>query len=92
MDYATFEQSLLAPMRALGYEGVMQDSRKRSDTQPCGNATFWKAAKFALEDVDHRSRVLVTLLNYTEVERRRMVAARERKLARSSGLWTSLVG
>jgi len=60
VDFDTFEDAFLRPLSALGYDGLMQNNPKRADSQPCGNATFWRRDKFELSWSDHRSRTLLT--------------------------------
>eukprot|EP00443_Scrippsiella_acuminata_P056824 CAMPEP_0115393920 /NCGR_PEP_ID=MMETSP0271-20121206/11999_1 /TAXON_ID=71861 /ORGANISM="Scrippsiella trochoidea, Strain CCMP3099" /LENGTH=477 /DNA_ID=CAMNT_0002817575 /DNA_START=38 /DNA_END=1468 /DNA_ORIENTATION=+ len=59
VDFAVFEASFLKPLSEVGYEGLMQNDRKRTEEQPCGNATFWKKCRLQLQWADHRSRTLI---------------------------------
>jgi len=60
VDFSTFEEAFQLPLAKLGYEALMQDNPKRTDAQPCGNATFWRRDKFELMWSEHRSRTLLT--------------------------------
>lgn len=59
VDIGTFHEDFAEPLAAAGYAGLMQNHKKRSASQPCGNATFWR--RDLLEKVweDHRSRTLL---------------------------------
>eukprot|EP00931_Biecheleriopsis_adriatica_P088903 TRINITY_DN63127_c0_g1_i1.p1 TRINITY_DN63127_c0_g1~~TRINITY_DN63127_c0_g1_i1.p1 ORF type:complete len:471 (-),score=38.73 TRINITY_DN63127_c0_g1_i1:386-1798(-) len=60
VDFDTFDEAFLQPLSIIGYDGLIQDSPKRAEAQPCGNATFWRRDKLELVWSDHRSRTLLT--------------------------------
>jgi len=68
VDFDTFDEAFEQPLAKMGYDGLMQDSPKRTDEQPCGNATFWRRGKLELLWSDHRSRVLLTGFRIKTVE------------------------
>jgi len=66
IDFATWEDSLLAPLSQAGYDGLIQNNGKRTEAQPCGNATLWKKGKLQLQWEEHRSRTLIAGLRLHE--------------------------
>jgi mRNA deadenylase 3'-5' endonuclease subunit Ccr4 len=61
VDYNVFDVDVLAPLRAAGYEGIIQKPKKVSAEQPCGCATLWRTNKLTLipDSIKHCSRALV---------------------------------
>jgi mRNA deadenylase 3'-5' endonuclease subunit Ccr4 len=82
VEFATFEQELAPALKALGYDGVMQDDVKRAPKQSTGNATFHRADALTLQWTEHRSRSLIT----------EYVAVPEGQLSTASGPFSVTVG
>ncbi|CAB9511176.1 angel homolog 2 [Seminavis robusta] len=66
LDYVKFETDMLPELQRRGYEGMMQQPKKKAADQPCGNATFWKSTIFQLVQQASFSRTLCTVLDMTE--------------------------
>ena len=67
--FTVFEDDLVPALRGLGYDGLMQNDRKRGDTHPQGVAIFWKRDKLSLSGECHRTRTMVAVLADSEDRR-----------------------
>ena len=68
VDYDKFGEDLLPELSKHGYDGRMQNPKKKAAKQPCGVATFWKKDKYTLEKEVSFSRTQCVVLNCSETE------------------------
>jgi mRNA deadenylase 3'-5' endonuclease subunit Ccr4 len=57
-----FEVDLTTPLAGAGYDGLMQNDKRRTPDHPQGVATFWKRDKLTLMHQAHRSRTMTVIL------------------------------
>ncbi len=62
VEFEAFEYDLLPSLKRVGYDGMMQKNKGKSNTRGYGISTFWKKDKFQLVDEIHRSRATVAFL------------------------------
>jgi len=58
VDFDIFENDLMPVMTSLGYDGLIQQHTKRSGSQPCAVATFWKMNEIRMVQSSTFSRTL----------------------------------
>jgi endonuclease/exonuclease/phosphatase family metal-dependent hydrolase len=67
VEHEAFRYDLLPALKKIGYEGMMQHSRRQRSGHGYGVATFWKKGRFTLEEACHRSRtMIITLKDHTD--------------------------
>lgn len=66
--FTAFDSDFEPFFRSIGFQGVMQNSKKRATGHPTGNATFYRTSKFSLDWEDHRSRALIVGLRPINTE------------------------
>ena len=60
--FAAYETDFVPALAKHGYDGCMQNDRKRGANHPQGVATFWKRSAFCLAGECHRTRAMATVL------------------------------
>lgn len=60
VEFDAFDRDFLPPLREMGYDGIMQASKRRGSGHGYGVATFWKSSRFRIQDTSHRSRTMIT--------------------------------
>ena len=78
VDYDKFEVDVLPTLRSLGYDGKMQNPKKKAKTQPCGVATFWKQSnKFDFVTEKSSSRTQCVVLNFNGIDEKQQCQQQE---------------